>query len=52
MLWEPAIQFLSPLEIAYCCVVMVSCYALRGSTGFGAAAAIRAFTPVFAGCGR
>jgi len=37
---EPAIQFLSPLEIAYCCVVMVACYALRGSTGFGAAAAM------------
>ena len=37
---EPAIQFLSPLEIAYCCVVMVISYALRGSTGFGAAAAM------------
>jgi uncharacterized protein len=37
---EPAIQFLSPLEIIYCCVVMVACYALRGSTGFGAAAAM------------
>jgi uncharacterized protein len=35
-----AIQFLSPLEIAYCCVVMVASYALRGSTGFGAAAAM------------
>jgi uncharacterized membrane protein YfcA len=35
-----AIQFLSPLEIAYCCVVMVLSYALRGSTGFGAAAAM------------
>ena len=31
---------LSPVEIAYCCVVMVVCYALRGSTGFGAAAAM------------
>jgi len=37
---EPAIQFLSPLEISYCCVVMVVSYALRGSTGFGAAAAM------------
>lgn len=36
----PPIQFLSPLEIAYCCLVMVACYALRGSTGFGAAAAL------------
>jgi uncharacterized membrane protein YfcA len=34
------IQFLSPLEIAYCCIVMVLSYALRGSTGFGAAAAM------------
>jgi uncharacterized protein len=39
-LGEPAIQFLSPLEIIYCCVVMVASYALRGSTGFGAAAAM------------
>jgi uncharacterized membrane protein YfcA len=38
--WSSAIQFLSPLEIAYCCVVMVISYALRGSTGFGAAAAM------------
>src|SRR5256886_10402995 len=37
---EPAIPLLSPLEIAYCCVVLVACYALRGSTGFGAAAAM------------
>jgi uncharacterized membrane protein YfcA len=37
---EPTIQFLSPLEIAYCCVVMAASYALRGSTGFGAAAAM------------
>ena len=37
---ESAIQFLSPLEIVYCCVVMVLSYALRGSTGFGAAAAM------------
>jgi uncharacterized protein len=35
-----AIEFLSPVEIAYCCVVMVLSYALRGSTGFGAAAAM------------
>jgi uncharacterized membrane protein YfcA len=39
-LGSPSIQFLSPLEIAYCCVVMVLSYALRGSTGFGAAAAM------------
>jgi len=37
---SPSIQYLSPLEIAYCCVVMVISYALRGSTGFGAAAAM------------
>lgn len=37
---SPVIQFLSPLEIAYCCAVMVASYALRGSTGFGAAAAM------------
>jgi uncharacterized protein len=37
---SPAIQFLSPLEIVYCCVVMAASYALRGSTGFGAAAAM------------
>src|SRR5262249_427210 len=36
----PAIQFLSPLEISYCCVVMVASYALPGSTGSGAAAAM------------
>lgn len=30
---------LSYLEIAYCCVVIIVAYALRGSTGFGAAAA-------------
>jgi len=35
-----AIQLLSTLEIAYCCIVMVLSYALRGSTGFGAAAAM------------
>jgi uncharacterized protein len=28
------------LELAYCCVVIVAAYALRGSTGFGAAAAM------------
>jgi uncharacterized membrane protein YfcA len=37
---EPSILSLSPLEIAYCCVVMVLAYAARGSTGFGAAAAM------------
>ena len=31
---------LSYLEIAYCCVVIIAAYALRGSTGFGAAAAM------------
>ncbi len=31
---------LSTFEIAFCCTVMVLCYALRGSTGFGAAAAM------------
>jgi uncharacterized protein len=34
-----AIQSLSTIEIAYCCVVIVLAYAARGSTGFGAAAA-------------
>jgi hypothetical protein len=34
------IETLSPLAIAYCCVVMVIAYALRGSSGFGAAAAL------------
>jgi uncharacterized protein len=38
--WIDPIEFLSPLPIAYCCVVMIACYALRGSTGFGAAAAM------------
>ena len=37
---DPAILSLSPLAIAYCCVVMVLAYAARGSTGFGAAAAM------------
>ena len=37
---EPAIQSLSALEIAYCCVVIVLFYAARGSTGFGGAAAM------------
>jgi hypothetical protein len=37
---SPAIQFLSPIEIVYCSVVMIASYALRGSTGFGAAAAM------------
>src|SRR5262247_1260383 len=36
---EPAIS-LSWVELAYCGVVIVACYALRGSTGFGAAAAV------------
>jgi uncharacterized protein len=31
---------LSPIAIAYCCVIMVLAYAARGSTGFGAAAAM------------
>jgi len=31
---------LSPLEIAYCGVVLVLSYAVRGSTGFGSAAAM------------
>jgi uncharacterized protein len=31
---------LSWLELAYCGVIIVACYALRGSTGFGAAAAM------------
>jgi hypothetical protein len=31
---------LSPVWIAYCCVVMIVAYAARGSTGFGAAAAM------------
>ena len=31
---------LSPLQIAYCCVVIVACFALRGSTGFGAVVAM------------
>src|SRR6202165_5660245 len=37
---EPPIQSLSFVEIVYCCVVMVLAYAARGSTGFGAAAAM------------
>ena len=37
---EPAIQSLSTLELAYCAVVIVVAYAARGSTGFGAAAAM------------
>ena len=37
---SPLILSLSPIEIAYCCVVMVLAYAARGSTGFGAAAAM------------
>jgi len=36
----PPILSLSPIWIAYCCVVMVLAYAARGSTGFGAAAAM------------
>src|ERR1043166_7811237 len=31
---------LSYPEIAYCCVVIIAAYAVRGSTGFGAAAAM------------
>ncbi|MGB9369370.1 MAG: sulfite exporter TauE/SafE family protein [Xanthobacteraceae bacterium] len=31
---------LSPLQIAYCCVVIVIAYAVRGGTGFGSAAAM------------
>jgi uncharacterized membrane protein YfcA len=34
------LMLLSPIWIAYCCVVMVLAYAARGSTGFGAAAAM------------
>jgi uncharacterized membrane protein YfcA len=37
---EPRILSLSPIAIAYCCVVIVLAYAARGSTGFGAAAAM------------
>ena len=37
---EPHILSLSPVWIAYCCAVMVLAYAARGSTGFGAAAAM------------
>jgi hypothetical protein len=37
---EPPILSLPPLWIAYCCLVMVLAYAARGSTGFGAAAAM------------
>src|ERR1043165_9869643 len=36
----PPMLSLSFLEIAYCCVVIVMAYAVRGSTGFGAAAAM------------
>lgn len=31
---------LSPFQIAYCSIVVLICYALRGSAGFGAAAAM------------
>src|SRR5262249_28205595 len=37
---EPAIPDFSWWQIAYCAVAIVACYALRGSTGFGAAAAM------------
>jgi len=37
---SPAIPPLTSLELAYCGVVIVLSYALRGSTGFGAAAAM------------
>ena len=40
MAQELPIQSLSSVEIVYCCVVMVLAYAARGSTGFGAAAAM------------
>jgi uncharacterized membrane protein YfcA len=44
MLWdagrEPAIDNLSYIAIAYCCVVMIVAYAARGASGFGAAAAM------------
>lgn len=45
MLWSPteqeaAILSLSSIALTYCCVVMVLAYAARGSTGFGAAAAM------------
>src|SRR5262249_5835961 len=36
----PAIETLSWSAIAYCCVVIVLSYALRGSTGFGAVTAM------------
>src|SRR5262245_64817593 len=35
-----AIDFLSPVAIVYCCVVMTIAYAARGASGFGAAAAL------------
>jgi uncharacterized protein len=35
-----AIETLSAVAIAYCCVVMVIAYAARGASGFGAAAAM------------
>jgi uncharacterized membrane protein YfcA len=37
---HPAIDAFSPFVIVYACVVMVAAYAARGSTGFGAAAAM------------
>src|SRR5215831_7939911 len=37
---EPAILSLSPLALSYCGIIMVLAYAARGSTGFGAAAAM------------
>jgi uncharacterized protein len=37
---EANIEQLSALEILYCCIVVVLSYAVRGSTGFGAAAAM------------
>ncbi|MGH6767643.1 MAG: sulfite exporter TauE/SafE family protein [Xanthobacteraceae bacterium] len=36
----PAVPDLSALAIVYCCAVIVISYAVRGSTGFGAAAAM------------
>src|ERR1700749_2264207 len=37
---DSAILSLGPLAVTYCCIVMVLAYAARGSTGFGAAAAM------------
>jgi uncharacterized membrane protein YfcA len=37
---ERAIEYLTPLVIVYCCIVMVIAYSARGASGFGAAAAL------------